>query len=166
MKITLEGSFTILSLSSCILGGNLEEDRRAFCRKALRIDRYLSSSRICSYAKSVNMDLGKGLALNCWSSERPWLRLVGTDWVFFNFLRGSGTLAILNLWGFSAKNFKKFFFCFSITVWKFCYFHATQILREINFCASGILKSANLTVLAHLKFGYSEFFSFCKVEFN
>ena len=113
MKITLEGSFTILSLSSCILGGNLEEDRRAFCRKALRIDRYLSSSRICSYAKSVNMDLGKGLALNCWSSKRPWLRLVGTDWVFFNFLRGSGTLAILNLWGFSAKNFKKFFFCFS-----------------------------------------------------
>jgi len=48
------------------------------------------------------------------------------------------------------------------TVWKFGNFPATHILREINFWASGVSKSAILIVLTPLKvkFGFSEFFAF------
>ena len=46
------------------------------------------------------------------------------------------------------------------TVSKYDYFPATQNLREINFCESGVSKSAIFTVSEPLKLGFSEFLQF------
>ena len=52
------------------------------------------------------------------------------------------------------------FFLEGSTVWIFSNFTATQILREINFCECGVSKSAILTILTPLNFGFSEFLHF------
>ena len=49
-------------------------------------------------------------------------------------------------------------------MWKYGNFPATQILREMNFCDSGVSNSAILTVLAPVKFGFSAFFHFDRAE--
>ena len=51
-----------------------------------------------------------------------------------------------------------------ITAWKFGNFPANQILREINFCQSGVSKSATLPVSAPLKFDFSEILHFVTAE--
>ena len=43
-------------------------------------------------------------------------------------------------------------------------FPTTQILREINFCKPRVSTSAILTVLAPLKFGFSECMHFVRAE--
>ena len=58
-------------------------------------------------------------------------------------------------------------FNFTTTVWKFgtiC--PSTKILREINFCESGVSVVANLTFLAYLKFSFSEILPFVTAEIN
>ena len=52
------------------------------------------------------------------------------------------------------------------TVWKFGDFTATQVLCEISFCESGVAKSAILTILAPLKFGFCEFLHFVRAEID
>ena len=69
---------------------------------------------------------------------------------------------LLFLW--SCKGQRLFInFC---TVWKFVHFPVSKNLREINFCESGDSKSAILTVLAPLKFGFSEFLHFVRAKMN
>ena len=51
-------------------------------------------------------------------------------------------------------------------VWKFGNFPATQILREINFCESGVSKSTISTVLVPLKVSFSEFLHFVRAEID
>ena len=43
-------------------------------------------------------------------------------------------------------------------------YSATQILREINFCECGVSKSAILTILTPLNFGFSKFLHFPEAE--
>ena len=49
-------------------------------------------------------------------------------------------------------------------MWKYDVFSITQILREINFVDSRIVKSAILTHLQALNFDYQEFLHFLKAE--
>ena len=53
-----------------------------------------------------------------------------------------------------------------VTVWKFGNFPTMQNLREINFCESGVSKSAILKVSAPLKLDISEFLHFVRAEID
>ena len=52
----------------------------------------------------------------------------------------------------------------SDTMWKFHDFSITQILREIKVGESRVAKSANLTDLEALNFGFNDFLHFLKAD--
>ena len=56
--------------------------------------------------------------------------------------------------------------CIDATVWKFFKFPATQFLCEINFCESGVSKSAILIIIEVLKFSFCEFLHFILTEIS
>ena len=64
----------------------------------------------------------------------------------------------------NSRIFREIDFVYYCTVWKFGNFSATQILREINFCKSGVSKSTILIVSERLNFDFSEFLQFVRAE--